>query len=204
VKIRPLPDDSFDLSLGGEKAWAIGLVPDQILTRKVGVSVSRDARGMVQPDPQADILKVAVVERHRASGRIGLGLVNGLGLKRGALATSVAHDSHNILVAGTNDQDMSTAVREIEKMQGGFVVIEGGKVLAGLPLPVAGLMSLLSAKTVAAEMKEVNQAARGMGAIPQNPFLTLSFLALPVIPELRITDLGLVDVSEFRIIPPGV
>jgi adenine deaminase len=204
VKVGPLPESSFDLTLRGDKAWVIGLVPNQILTRKVGVSVSRDSRGMVQSDPRADILKVAVVERHRASGRIGLGLVNGLGLKRGALATSVAHDSHNILVAGTNDQDMIAAVREVEKMQGGFVVTEGGRVLAGLPLPVAGLMSLQSAKTVAIEMEKVNQAARKIGAIPKNPFLTLSFLALPVIPELRITDRGLVDVSEFRIIPSAV
>jgi adenine deaminase len=202
VKVKPLHDSSFDLPLRGERAWVIGLVPDQILTRKAVFSVKKDSQGMVRTDPESDILKVAVVERHRASGRIALGLVNGMGLKGGALATSVAHDSHNILVAGGNDQDMRAAVREIEKMQGGFVVIEAGKVLAGLPLPVAGLMSLQSAETVATEMEKVNQAAREIGAIPQNPFLTLSFLALPVIPELRITDRGLVDVSKFQIISP--
>jgi len=165
------------------------------------VSVAKDSRGLVRSDPGADILKIAVVERHRASGRIGLGFVKGLGLKRGAIATSVAHDSHNIIVAGTTDPDMRAAVQEIEKMQGGFVVIEGGKVLADLPLSVGGLISLQPAETVAAELEKVIQAAREIGVIPQNPFLTLSFLALPVIPELRITDRGLVDVSKFQIIP---
>ncbi len=201
VKIKPLNDFVFDLPLPGEKAWAIGLVPDQILTRKLAVFVRKDSRGLVRSDPESDVLKIAVVERHRASGRVGLGLVNGLGLKRGALATSVAHDSHNIIVAGANDSDMKTAVQEIERMQGGFVAVEGGKVLAGLPLPVAGLMSLQPAETVAAGMESLNQAAREIGATLQNPFITLSFLALPVIPELRITDQGMVDVSEFRIVP---
>ena len=201
VKIKPLNESSFDLSLRGERAWAIGLISDQILTRKLDVSVAKDSRGLVRSDPGADILKIAVVERHRASGRIGLGFVKGLGLKRGAIATSVAHDSHNIIVAGTTDPDMRAAVQEIEKMQGGFVVIEGGKVLADLPLSVGGLISLQPAETVAAELEKVIQAAREIGVIPQNPFLTLSFLALPVIPELRITDRGLVDVSKFQIIP---
>jgi adenine deaminase len=202
VRIKPLNDFSFDLPLRGEKAWAIGLVPDQILTRKLAVLVGKDTRGLVRSDPESDILKIAVVERHRASGRIGLGLVKGLGLKRGAVATSVAHDSHNVIVAGADDSDMKTAVQEIEKMQGGFVVVEEGKVLAGLPLPVAGLMSPQPAEAVAAGMESLNQAAREIGATLQNPFIALSFLALPVIPELRITDRGLVDVSEFRIIPP--
>ncbi|MCX5913236.1 MAG: adenine deaminase [Deltaproteobacteria bacterium] len=202
VRIKPLNDFSFDLPLRGEKAWAIGLVPDQILTRKLAVLVGKDTRGLVRSDPESDILKIAVVERHRASGRIGLGLVKGLGLKMGAVATSVAHDSHNVIVAGADDSDMKTAVQEIEKMQGGFVVVEEGKVLAGLPLPVAGLMSPQPAEAVAAGMESLNQAAREIGATLQNPFIALSFLALPVIPELRITDRGLVDVSEFRIIPP--
>jgi adenine deaminase len=202
VKIRPLNDSSFNLSLNGEKAWVIDLVPDQILTRKLSVLVRRDSRGFVQSDPSSDILKIAVVERHQAAGRIGLGLVKGLGLKRGAVATSVAHDSHNIIVAGADDSDMRVAVREIEKMQGGFAVVDKGRVLAGLSLPVAGLISLDPAEEVASKMESLNRAAREIGATPRNPFTTLSFLSLPVIPELRITDQGLVDVSEFRIIPP--
>ena len=202
VKIKPLNDLAFELPLRGEKAWAIGLVPDQILTRKLPVFVRKDSRGLVRSDPESDVLKIAVVERHRASGRIGLGLVKGLGLKRGAVATSVAHDSHNIIVAGADDSEMKTAVQEIEKMQGGVVVVEGGKILAGLPLPVAGLMSLQPAEAVAAGMESLKQATREIGVTLQNLFITLSFLALPVIPELRITDQGLVDVSEFCIIPP--
>ena len=202
VKIKALNASSFDFPLSGEKAWVIELVPNQILTRKLSVLVRRDSRGFVQSDPSTDILKIAVVERHQASGRIGLGFVKGLGLKRGAVATSVAHDSHNIIVAGADDSDMRVAVREIEKMQGGFAVVDKGRVLAGLSLPVAGLISLDPAEEVASKMESLNRAAREIGATPRNPFTTLSFLSLPVIPELRITDQGLVDVSEFRIIPP--
>jgi adenine deaminase len=202
IKIKPLDDFSFDLDLKGEDAWVIGLIPNQILTQKLRLKVKKDFRNMTISDPEADILKIAVVERHQASGRIGLGLVRGLGLNRGSMATSVAHDSHNIIVVGENDSDMKTAVQEIEKMQGGFVVVDEGKIKASLALPVAGLMSLLTAEEVASQMEELNRAAHEIGATPENPFLTLSFLALPVIPELKITDQGLVDVSEFRIIPP--
>jgi adenine deaminase len=202
VRIRPLTDSSFDFPLAGERTWAVGVVPGQILTRKLRVPAGKDARGMVRSDPDSDLLKIAVVERHRASGRIGRGLVKGLGLKRGALAASVAHDSHNIIVAGVNDADMIIAVREIERMQGGFAVAEGGTIRAALPLPVAGLISLRPAEEVAAEMEGLIRAAREMGSALQNPFSTLSFLALPVIPELRITDQGLVDVGEFGILSP--
>jgi len=201
VKIKPVDEFSFDLDLKGENAWVIGLVPDQILTQKIRLKVKKDFRGKVVCSPEADILKIAVVERHRASGQIGLGLIRGLGLKRGAMATSVAHDSHNILVVGVHDRDMKMAVQEIEKLQGGFVVVEEGKIKASLSLPVAGLMSMLTAEELASRMEDLNHAAHEIGAIPKNPFLTLSFLALPVIPELKITDQGLVDVSEFRVIP---
>lgn len=201
VRVKELKEISFDLSLTGERAWVIGLISDQILTRKLCLPVKRNRGGQVVADPDADMLKIAVVERHKASGNIGLGFVQGFGLKRGALATSVAHDSHNIIVVGVEDGDMKKAVQEIEQMQGGFAVVEEGKIKASLPLPIAGLMSLQPAKEVASKMEEVTLAAHTIGAIPRNPFLTLSFLALPVIPELKITDRGLVDVSEFRIIP---
>jgi adenine deaminase len=202
IKIKPLEELSLDLDLTGENAWVIGLVPDQILTRKLRRKVKKDSHGKVVSDPEADVLKIAVVERHRASGHMGLGLLRGLGLKQGAMATSVAHDSHNIIVVGVQDRDMKKAVQEIQKMQGGFVVVEEGKIKASLALPIAGLMSMLTAEEVASRMEDLNRAAHEIGAIPKNPFLTLSFLALPVIPELKITDQGLVDVSEFRVIPP--
>ena len=148
------------------------------------------------PDTGRDILKLAVVERHRATGNIGLGLVTGFGLKRGALASSIAHDSHNIVVVGTNDDDIFTAVKEIERLQGGLVVAAGGKVLASLALPVAGLLSDEPLETVVASLEKLEQVARDLGTTLPSPFATLSFLALPVIPELRLTDLGLVDVKN--------
>ncbi len=200
-KMKPLNEASFHLSLAAEKAWVIGVLPDQILTRKLSLPVKKDPRGTVVSDPQADILKIAVIERHKASGNIGLGLVKGFGLKRGALATSVAHDSHNLVVVGASDEEMRKAAEEVEKMQGGFVIVDQGAVKASLPLPFAGLISLETAETVSSQMENLTQAAREMGVLLDNPFLTLSFLTLPVIPELKLTDKGLVDVSEFRIIP---
>jgi adenine deaminase len=200
-KMKPLNEASFHLSLAAEKAWVIGVLPDQILTRKLSLPVKKDPQGTVVSDPQADILKIAVIERHKASGNIGLGLVKGFGLKRGALATSVAHDSHNLVVVGASDEEMRKAAEEVEKMQGGFVIVDQGAVKTSLPLPFAGLISVETAETVSSQMENLTQAAREMGVILDNPFLTLSFLTLPVIPELKLTDKGLVDVSEFRIIP---
>jgi adenine deaminase len=201
VKIKPLNESSFRLNLEGEKAWVIGVLPDQILTRKLSLPVKKDDQGMVISDPESDVLKIAVVERHRASGNIGLGLVKGFGLKRGALATSVAHDSHNLMVVGVTEEEMRRAIQEVEKMQGGFVVVDQKEVKASVPLPVAGLMSLETAEEVASQMEKLTQAAREIGVLLENPFLTLSFMALPVIPELKLTDKGLVDVAQFRIIP---
>jgi adenine deaminase len=201
VKIKSLDPSSFFLSLRGGRAWVMEIVPDQIITRKLSLTVKKDTASTAVSDPEADILKVAVIERHKASGNIGLGLVKGLGLKAGALASSVAHDSHNIIVVGVNDQEMRHAAEEIVRMQGGFVAVQGGKVKASLPLPVAGLMSLEPAETVASQMEKLKETARDLGCLLANPFLTLSFLALPVVPELKLTDKGLVDVSQFRIIP---
>lgn len=201
VRMKPLPEGAFDLFLKTGRAWVIGLVPNQIVTRKLALPVQRDVGGRVLFDLQSDILKLAVIERHKASGRMGLGLIQGFGLKRGALAGSVAHDSHNIVVIGAGDADMLEAAQEIEKMRGGLVVVDGGKVIASLSLPIAGLMSPEPCEKVAAKMEELKRAARKIGALPENPFLTLSFLALPVIPELKLTDQGLVDVETFRIIP---
>jgi adenine deaminase len=201
VKIKSLDPSSLYLSLKGERAWVMEIVPDQIITRKQSLPVKKDSEGGIVSDPANDVLKIAVIERHKASGNIGLGLVKGFGLKSGALASSVAHDSHNIIVVGVNDQEMRHAVEEIVQMQGGFVVVQGGTIKASLSLPVAGLVSLESAEVVASQMEEVKGAAKALGGPLTNPFLTLSFLALPVIPELKLTDKGLVDVSQFRIIP---
>ncbi|MGC9364350.1 MAG: adenine deaminase [Fidelibacterota bacterium] len=179
---------------------AIVVVPNQLITKKV-VLECRVADGCAVSDPGRDLLKMAVVERHHASGNIGLGFVRGLGLQGGALASTVAHDSHNIIVIGTDDRDMLFAVKEIQRMGGGQLVVKDQKVLAALPLPIAGLMSDRPLLEVRAAMDKVNEKARELGCSLENPFMTLSFLALPVIPELKLTDKGLVDVTKFDFIP---
>jgi len=156
--------------------------------------------GFIVPDTGRDILKAAVVERHQATGNIGLGLVTGFGLKKGALASSTAHDSHNIVAVGTSDEDIFTAVKEIERLQGGLIVVAGGKVLDSLATPIAGILSDEPLDTVVAGLERLEHLTRELGSTLPAPFAALSFLALPVIPELRLTDLGLVDVNEFKLI----
>jgi len=155
----------------------------------------------IAADPSRDLLKVAVVERHHGSGRVGLGLVRGFGLTRGAVASTVAHDSHNVVVVGASDAAMATAVRRLVELGGGQVVAEDDRILAELALPIAGLMSSLSVDEVAAAEAALEAAAHGLGVRLPNPFMTLSFLALPVIPHLKLTDRGLVDVDRFEIVP---
>jgi len=201
IKIKPLTDDALAIRMSGSAAWVIGLIPNQILTQKKCLPVKKDDQGLVKADLENDILKVAVIERHKASGNIGLGLVQGFGLKKGALASSLGHDSHNLIVIGTNDEDMKLAIEEVQKMQGGLVVMERAGIKVSLPLPFAGLISLEKAEVVADQLSQVNQAAQKLGCQLPHPFLALSFLTLPVIPELKITDKGLVDVSAFQIIP---
>jgi len=152
-------------------------------------------------DPKRDLIKAAVFERHRGSGNVGLGFVHGLGLRAGALASSVAHDSHNIVVAGVNDADMLTAVKHVEAMQGGVAAVKDGEVLASLALPIAGLMSDRPIDFVVDAMRRLIRVARELGSSHSHPFMALSFLALPVIPALRLTDRGLVDVDRFEIVP---
>jgi adenine deaminase len=141
-----------------------------------------------------------VIERHHASGNIGFGLVKGFGLKSGALASTVAHDSHNIIVVGVDDEDILTAVREIKKLHGGLVVVNGKKVMAALSLPVAGLMSDKPIDLVVKKLRGIEDAVRQLGAAIEHPFGVLSFLALPVIPELKLTDKGLVAVDKFKLV----
>ena len=195
VHVKPFSVEALKLAASGETRPVIEVVPGQIITRKRMEKV-----GAVVPDTGRDILKLVVVERHKGTGNIGRGLVTGFGLKKGALASSIAHDSHNIIAVGANDEDIFTAVKEIERQQGGLVVAAGGKVLASLGLPIAGLLSREPLETVAARLEELERRAGELGATLPAPFATLSFLALPVIPEIRLTDLGLVDVTEFKLI----
>jgi adenine deaminase len=152
----------------------------------------------VVADTKRDILKVFVLERHTASGRIGKGLVQGLGIKKGAIATSIAHDSHNIIAAGCDAQDIFKAVIHINKIGGGMSVVADGEVLADVKLPIAGLMSDRPMKDVADDVGKLTKAIHDLGSKLKEPVMTLSFLALPVIPELKLTDHGLIDVINFK------
>ncbi|PVV84866.1 adenine deaminase [Dehalogenimonas alkenigignens] len=194
MNVAPFAATDLALDLSPETVPVIGVIPGQIVTRYL-----REAVKSV-PDFERDILKIVVVERHRASGNIGKGLVSGFGLSRGALASSVAHDSHNIVCVGASDDDICAAVQAVVGMGGGLAVAEGGRVLASLPLPVAGLMSSEPLDKVIKGFEAVEAAARDIGARLTAPFAALSFLALPVIPELKITDKGMVDVAAFKLI----
>ncbi len=182
-----------DLVIEGGKAKVIGLVDGEIITTDEG-----EAEGV---DVQNDILKLAVVERHHNTGHIGLCYVKNYGLKKGAVATTVAHDSHNIIVVGTNDEDMATAIMELKNMGGGMIVVENGKILASLCLPIAGLMCDLPVLEAQSRMDEAKAVARDLGVREAiDPFMTLSFASLSVIPTLRLTTLGVVDVNRFELI----
>ncbi|HUW95191.1 MAG TPA: adenine deaminase [Anaerolineae bacterium] len=200
VNVSWIELEHFRIQAEGTRARVIELTPKQLVTRQV-VHPVKTVDGVAVADVERDMLKLAVIERHLASGNTGLGFVKGFGLKRGALASSVAHDSHNIIVVGTNDEDMMTAAVQIVKMQGGLVVAADGEVLATVRLPIAGLMSEKSAKEVSVEMQDIEQAARDVGCTVSTPFMAMSFLALPVIPRLRLTDKGLVDVKKFGFVP---
>ncbi|MCX7844203.1 MAG: adenine deaminase [Candidatus Bipolaricaulota bacterium] len=200
----PLRVDPARLSfrIPARAGWArvIRVLPHEVLTEEVRVR-PRVEGGEVVADPERDILKIAVVERHRGTGNVGLGLVQGFGLRAGALASTVAHDSHHLVVVGTNDEDMRAGVAELVRLGGGQVAVRDGRVLAALPLPLGGLMSDRPLAEVHRRTRELREAARELGSPLPDPFMSLSFLALPVIPALKITDLGLVDVRAFRIVP---
>ena len=183
----------------GKKMKVIEIIPGQIITKKK-ICRPKIQGGLVVADIERDILKIAVVERHYATGNTGIGFVKGFGLKRGALASSVSHDSHNIVVVGTNDDDMITAVQEIIQLGGGYVVVSDGVVLSSLQLGIAGLMSPLPVNKVSKRLSDTIENAKRLGCILQDPFMTMSFLALPVLPELKITDKGVVDVRQFKIV----
>ena len=201
INIKGIRKEDLKIPMNGNMANVIGIVPYQVVTKhfKLQVAVKN---GEVISDIENDILKLAVFERHHGTGNVGLGLVKGLGLKSGAIASSIAHDSHNIIVAGTNDTDMILAVEEISRIGGGIVIVENGKILSCFPLPIAGLMTDLPAQEVADKQAELREIAHSLGVYSFiNPFLTLSFCSLPVIPALKLTDQGLVLVATGKYIP---
>jgi len=160
--------------------------------------------GYVRPEPELDVLQVAVVERHGKRGGVGVGFVSGFGLRRGAVASTYAHDSHNVVVVGASWSDMHRAVARLAELQGGVVVVEGGRVVAEVRLEVAGLMSVRPVGELASKLDEVHRGLEGLGCRLTSPIATLSFITLPVIPKLKITDRGLVDVGAARIVDPVV
>jgi adenine deaminase len=203
VHIGDLTEQDLSVPATGTQVNIIDMIPDQIVTRR-SVAELPVENGCWLGDPSHDIAKLVVVERHGRGGNIGKGFVRGLGLKRGALASTVAHDSHNLICAGTNDRDMLAAIEALRRSGGGWTVVADGKILAQLDLPIGGLMSNLDAGSVVKKVAGLHRAVSELGCPLAAPFMALSFLALPVIPSLKLTDHGLVDVDAFREIELGV
>ncbi len=199
MHVAPLELTSLQVSAQQSRLRAIGIVPGQIVTREVHIE-PRVENGLALPDPDRELAKLAVVERHKSSGNVGLGFIKGLPIQKGALASTVGHDAHNLILAGICDEDMLAAARTVIDMQGGLAAVLDGKVLAALPLPVAGLMSKLSLEQTSLAMQDLHQACQELGLQGGHPFMTLSFLSLPVIPDLKLTDQGLVDVNRFEFV----
>ena len=178
----------------------IGVIPGQIITQHLTYDIP-PVDGDKRPDIARDLVKIAVIERHGVNGNIATGFVKGFGLQRGAIGSTICHDHHNIAVVGANYDDMALAATRLGEIEGGFVVVEGGRVLAEIPLPVAGLMSLQSFEEVRTALMALRAAAASLGVVLEEPFLQLAFLCLPVIPHLKITDHGMVDVDKFEVMP---
>ena len=199
VNVRWITMDDFKIQTEGDgvkKVRALEVIPHQLITKSVMSNVKVVDRNAVS-NVETDTLKICVIERHRATGNIGKGFVKGFNLKCGAIASTVAHDSHNMIVIGTNDFDMYTAAVALIKCQGGKVVVKDGKIVSQLPLPIAGLMSDKEFDFVVEKCDELNKAAHSIGCKLEDPFMTMGFLSLPVIPELKITDKGVFDTNKF-------
>jgi adenine deaminase len=203
VNLAPVEATSFRIPAGPKKIRVIRVIPAQLVT--VADSVTpRVLDGLLIADAARDLVKIAVIERHHATGRIGLGFATNVGLQRGAFASTVAHDAHNVVVLGMDDQDMAICAMRMAEIGGGIVIADGGRVVEELPLPVAGLMSDRPLAEVHERMRSMERRLARMGVTMAAPFMTLSFLALSVIPELKITDRGLVDVGRFELVPLGI
>ncbi|MBB6479551.1 adenine deaminase [Spirochaeta isovalerica] len=206
VHLQSIDKEVFKLKMSSDSANVISMKPGSLITEKVVRKVKRDKEGYFSEGDGCDLIKVAVIERHKGPGYIGLGLLENYGLKGGAVASSIAHDSHNIVVAGDNDEDMIRAVRELKECGGGITVVSGGKVLDTLELPIAGLMTSMDSGKLAEKLNSMIELARKELCInpAMDPFMTLAFLALPVIPDIKLTDRGLFDVKTFSFIDVSV
>jgi adenine deaminase len=197
VNIKWLEDGAFEVPARGRRVRVIDLLSDQLVTG-AAIEEPRIVDGRALSDPERDILKLVVVERHQASGKMGFGFVRGVGLKTGAIASTIAHDAHNIIVVGASDEDIMAAVIHLNKIGGGLAIARDGEAVADLALPVAGLMSRQPLENVYQRLDDLVRRAGELGVRLRDPFMTLSFLALPVIPALKLTDQGLVDVARFE------
>ena len=196
VNVKWIEEDDFKIEAHSDMVKTIEVIPHQLVTKSV-VSQVKIEDGNAVSNIDTDTLKICVIERHRATGNIGKGFVKGFNLKSGAIASTVAHDSHNMIIVGTNDYDMYVAAVELVKSQGGKVVVRDGEVISKLPLPIAGLMSDKEFDYVLSKCDELNNAAHSIGCTLEDPFMTMGFLSLPVIPELKITDKGIFDTNKF-------
>ncbi len=200
VNIKPLEEKCFEFKTVSEQMRVMGLIPHSLVTKDLKLNVIKKD-GKFYTENEEQLLKIAVVERHHATGNIGLGLVKGMGLKNGSIASSVAHDSHNIVVIGDNDEDMRKAVQHLQEIGGGISIVSDGEVKDSFALPIGGLMSDRSLEEVQDSLERMLKVAYDMGVSRDyDPFMTLAFLALPVIPELKVTDLGLFDVVNFKFV----
>lgn len=198
IRVPGITAEQLAIPLQSGTCNIIGIIPNSLVTRHLVEEVERK-QGAFVPSIVRDQMKIAVIERHRATGNIGLGIVKGFGITKGAIASTVAHDSHNLIVVGVNDRDILSAIKHIEQIQGGIAVACEGKILASISLPISGLMSERPYQELYQDLQALNQAVREIGISSGfNPFITLSFLALPVIPQLKLTDLGLFDFGLFR------
>ena len=200
VNIKYLYHEDLKIKIPKDKTKikTINVIPKQLITQTIYEKIT-EKDGYAVSNINNDVLKIAVIERHKATGNIGLGFVKGFGLTSGAIASTVAHDSHNMIVIGTNDDDMYYAAVELVKSQGGKIIVENGKTLAHLKLPIAGVMSDMPFEQVCEKIEELNIAAKQIGCKIDDPFMSMAFLSLSVIPELKITDKGLIDVNSFEI-----
>ncbi len=190
---------NFAIPAEGRRARVIGSIPDQLVTNHL-IEAVKIEDGYAVSDVERDILKMAVIERHHASGKVGKGFIHGIGLKRGAIAGTVAHDHHNLVVIGVDENSMMTAARRVGEMGGGLVAAEGNSVLAELPLPIGGLMSTEPIHQVRAAIDRLFEVGQALGSTLHDPFMAMSFMALEVIPHLKLTDVGLVDVDKFQVV----
>jgi adenine deaminase len=202
MQVADFSQDRLRLVLKTDTVRVIDIVPESVVTNSGTATIHRDAQGCFMRDPQQDIVKLAVVERHSGTGNIGFALLRGYGIKGGAIATTIAHDSHNIIVCGDSDSDMACAVEELMALGGGITMVKEGRVLESLPLRIAGLMTQDTGGFVDSKLLKMHAVAREQLCIREgiDPFMTLSFMALPVIPSLKVTDMGLFDVERFQFV----